>query len=236
MEDCVKSNSKYVGLSTNINNLGWDCFVKGQLLYSLITVLKPMFHWYKPHGSIKIWGTKFIRSLISLAHMQWLYRNCDVHYISDGLTLRQQNELTSKIKELMKTERTALLGRHWHYMNTNFNTHGLGPTIVCQVWVAIIEMAIKISKVAKGNFCMQESLWQLRTPLTLPTIQQTPLTTPINVCNTSPNPPPIYHAPVVTLRTCACHASSTKTLYAKTMHQPPLVNPTPPPYLVPHHP
>ncbi len=28
MEDC-KSNSKYVRLSTDINNLGWDCFVEG---------------------------------------------------------------------------------------------------------------------------------------------------------------------------------------------------------------
>jgi hypothetical protein len=69
-----------------------------------------MFRWYKPHGSIVIWGTKFIKSLISLTHKQWLYRNCDEHYISDGLTLRQHNKLTSKIKELMKTKCTALLG------------------------------------------------------------------------------------------------------------------------------
>jgi hypothetical protein len=29
MEDCIKSNSKYIHLSTDINNLGWDCFVEG---------------------------------------------------------------------------------------------------------------------------------------------------------------------------------------------------------------
>ncbi len=129
-----------------------------------------MFHWYKPSGSIKIWGTKFIKSLISLTHKQWLYRNCDVHYISNGLTLRQHNELTSKIKELMKTKRTALFGRHRHYMNTNFNILGCGPTIARQVWVANMEMAISIAKVAKGNFCTQETLQLMFTPLTLPTI------------------------------------------------------------------
>jgi hypothetical protein len=137
-----------------------------------------MFHWYKPCGSIEIWGTTFIKSLISLTHKQWLYRNCDVHYISNGSTSRQDKELTSKIKEHMKTKRTALLGQHRHYMNTNFNTHGCGPTIARQVWVVIMEMAISVAKVAKGNFCTQETLRQLRTPLTLPTIPHTPITTP----------------------------------------------------------
>ncbi len=122
MEDCVKSNSKYVRLSTDINNLGWDCFVEGQIPYSLITEIKPMFRWYKPHGSIKIWGYKFIKSLISLTHKQWLYRNCGVHYISNGLTSRQHDKLTSKIKELMKTKRTALLGQHRNY-TSQISTH-----------------------------------------------------------------------------------------------------------------
>ncbi len=170
MEDCIKPNLKYVRLSANIDNLGWDCFVEGQLPYSLITVIKPMFCWYKPCGSIKIWGIKFIKSLISLTHKQWLCRNCDVHYISNGLTLRQHEKLTSKIKELMKTNCTALLGRHQHYMNTNCNTLGCRPTIARQVWGTYMDMAVSIAKVAKGNFCTQETLRQLHTPLTLPMI------------------------------------------------------------------
>jgi hypothetical protein len=129
----------------------------------------------------------------------------------------------------MKTKRTALLGRHQHYMNTNFNSLGCRPTIACQVWVANMEMAISVAKVAKGNFCMQETLRQLRTPLTLPLIQHTPITTPINVCNTSLNPPPIYHALIITPRTCACHASSSKTPYSKPCTNHCLLTP-------PHHP
>ncbi len=137
MEDCIKSKSKYVRLSTNINNLGWDCFVDGWLPHSLITTIKPMFHRYKPSGSIEIWGTKFIKSLISLTHKQWLYRICDLHYISDGLTLRQHDKLTSKIKELMKTKCTALLGRHWHFHEHKFQhtwlpTYNCTPGVGCQ--------------------------------------------------------------------------------------------------------
>ncbi len=84
-----------------------------------------------------------------------------------------------------------------------------------QVWVANMEIAISVAKIAKGNFCMQETLRQLRTPLSLPTIHYPPITTTINVRNTSPNPPQIYYATIVIPRTCACHASSTKTPYSK---------------------
>jgi hypothetical protein len=40
----------------------------------------------------------------------------NVHYVSEGLTLRQHEELTTNIKILMKTKRSALFGRHQHYM------------------------------------------------------------------------------------------------------------------------
>jgi hypothetical protein len=112
MEEYTKPDSTYLYLSISIDNLGWDCFVEGQLPYSLITVIKPMFLCYKPHGFVERWGTKFIKSLINLTHQQWLYRNNDVHYVSEGLTLRQHKELTAKIKVLIKTKHSALLGQH----------------------------------------------------------------------------------------------------------------------------
>jgi hypothetical protein len=100
-------------------------------------------------------------------------------------------------------------------MNTDCNELGQGPTLACQVWIAYIEIAICVAKVAKENFCTQKTLWQLRTPLAPPTIHHTPITTLINVCNTSLNLPPIYHVPVITPRAHAYHASSSKTLYSK---------------------
>jgi hypothetical protein len=111
MEECTKPDSTCLHLSVSIDNLGWDCFVEGCLPYSLIAVIKPMFLCYKSRGSVKIWGTKFIKSLIGLTHTQWLYRNNNVHYVSEGLTLRQHKELTAKVKVLMKMKHSALLGR-----------------------------------------------------------------------------------------------------------------------------
>ncbi len=68
MAECTKPTSTYLLLAISIDKLGWDCFVEGRIPISLINVIKPMFHCYKPHGSIKIWGTKFIKGLIRLTH------------------------------------------------------------------------------------------------------------------------------------------------------------------------
>ncbi len=181
MEKCTKPGSTYLHLSVSINNLGWDCFVEGRLPYSLIAVIKPMFLRYKPRGSVEIWGIKFIKSLIGLTHKQWLYRNKDVHYVSEELRLRQHEELIAKVKVLMKTKRSALLGQHRYYMSTNFDELGRRPTLARQVWVAIMEMAISAAKVAKGRFCTHETLQQLHTPLALPPTQPSPPVTLSNV-------------------------------------------------------
>jgi hypothetical protein len=92
-------------------------------------------------------GSKFIKSLIDLTHKQWLFQNSDVHYVSEGLTANQHDELTTKIHELMKTNCNALLACHRHFMRINFNVLGSGPVLACQVWVAIMEMAVSVAKV-----------------------------------------------------------------------------------------
>jgi hypothetical protein len=62
----------------------------------------------------------------------------------------------------MKKE--SLLERHQHLMDMDFLQLGSGPTIMRQVWVANVEMAISVAKVARGNFCSQEVIKVLRTP------------------------------------------------------------------------
>jgi hypothetical protein len=49
-------------------------------------------------------------------------------------------------------------------MDVDFFKLGSGLTITRQVWVANIEMAISVAKVARGNFCLQEVIKALRTP------------------------------------------------------------------------
>ncbi len=117
-----------------------------------------------------------------------------MHYVSKGLTANQHEELTTKIRELMKTNCNALLARHRHFMRIDFTVLGSGPALACQVWVANMEMAISVAKVARGNFCTQETIRRLSTPHPIPTtriLQPNPTTnarTSINPAITPPHP------------------------------------------------
>jgi hypothetical protein len=61
-------------------------------------------------------------------------------------------------------KKRSLLERHQHLMDMDFFKLGSGQTITHQVWVANIEMAMSVAKVAQGNFCSQEVIKALRTP------------------------------------------------------------------------
>jgi hypothetical protein len=43
MVDCTHPTSKLLLISINIDNLRWDCFVQGQIPYSLFVSIKPMY-------------------------------------------------------------------------------------------------------------------------------------------------------------------------------------------------
>ncbi len=105
MADCTQRASEFWHLAISIDNLGWDCFIEGRIPISLINTIKLMLHRYKPRRSIKLWGCKLVKGLIGLTHKQWLFRNNEVHYVTDGLTMKQHEELTSKIKILLKTKK-----------------------------------------------------------------------------------------------------------------------------------
>jgi hypothetical protein len=200
MVDFTHPTSKFLPVSIDIDNLEWDCFVEGWILFSLIISIKLMFIRYNPHGSVEIWGAKFIKSLIGVTHKQWLYRNSDVHHVIDDLTALQHGELAAKIRQLMKTKRMALLARHRPYMKIDFAELRHGPMIARQVWVANMEMAICVAKVGKCNICTQESLHLLCTPIALPVIQKcspTPAAYGFSMDNSTPvNRHPPFLTPV----------------------------------------
>jgi hypothetical protein len=121
MGDCTHPNSIFSSISVDIDNLGWDYFVEGQIPQSLIIAIKSMYIRYNPRNLVDIWGSRLIKSLISLTHKQWLFRNSDVHYISKGLTAHQHDELTARICELMKTKHKIILPRHRHFIQIDFD-------------------------------------------------------------------------------------------------------------------
>ncbi len=165
MKNCTPLHSPYNHIASTIDKLGWDCFVEGRILQVLVYAVKPMLCRYIPRGSVELWGAKFIKSLISITHKQWLYRNSDVHHIIDGLSSWQQQELMARICELLETKKNSLLERHKNLMDVDFIKLGSGTTIAHQVWAANVEMAISVAKVVRGNFCTQETLLLLCTPL-----------------------------------------------------------------------
>jgi hypothetical protein len=112
MVDCTLPSSRFLPISIDIDNLGGDCFVEGRIPYSLISTIRPMLLRYNPRGLVEKWGANLIQSLLSLTHKQWFYCNSNVHYISEGLTALQHDELQAKISKLMKTKQSALLQRH----------------------------------------------------------------------------------------------------------------------------
>jgi hypothetical protein len=124
MGDCTHPNSIFSPISVDIDNLGWDCFVEGQIPLSLIIAIKPMYIQYNPRGLVDILGSRLINSLIGLTHKQWLFRNGDLHYISKGLTVHQHDDLTARICKLMKTKHKMLLPRHRHFIQIDFNQLG----------------------------------------------------------------------------------------------------------------
>jgi hypothetical protein len=164
MEDITHMHSHFSPVATAIDNLGWNCFIEGQIPCLLIKMVQPMLRRDNPRRSVDLWGSRFIKSLISITHKQWLYRNSDVHQESKGLNAKQHQELTSRIQELILMKKESLLERHQHLMDVDFVQLGSGPTITCQVWVANVEMAISIARVALGNFCSPEVIKVLHTP------------------------------------------------------------------------
>ncbi len=62
-----------------------------------------------PRGSVDLQGSRFIKSLLSITHKQWLYRNSDVHQESEGLNAKQHQELTSKIQEFISMNKKEFL-------------------------------------------------------------------------------------------------------------------------------
>ncbi len=107
----------------------------------LTSVRENMLTW-SPQKSVNLWGVKYITSLLSLTHKQWIYRNADVHHRIEGLTSSEHTELTSRIKELMSTIPKDLLPCHRHLLNQDFHHLGSTETLQRQIWVASMNLAL----------------------------------------------------------------------------------------------
>ncbi len=127
--------------------------------------------------------------------------------------MKQHEELTTKIKILLKTRHCTLLCRHRHYLSTDFEALGSSPTLARQVWVANMEMAISVAKIAKANFCSQDTLRQLNTASVTPKTQ--PHTTVPSIHSTIRYPLHATQSPTTTPGSLKHHIRINKLPYSR---------------------
>jgi hypothetical protein len=142
MESCTPPGSKYLRLARIQDWLGWDCFVEGCIPVLPIETVRPFLHDWSPQKSIVRWGVAFIKSLLSVTHKQWLFRNADVHHKIDGLTTHQHTLLNQCIHNLIRTSPNELLPIHCHLLQQDFAQLGNAETLQRQIWVASMESAL----------------------------------------------------------------------------------------------
>jgi hypothetical protein len=122
MESSTPPRSRYMALARIQDQLGWDCFVEEQILIFLVETVRPFLHDWSPRKSIMRWGVSFLKSLLSITHKQWLFRNSDVHHIIDGLMTHQHALLNQRMHNLIQTTPKELFPMHVIYSNKTLNS------------------------------------------------------------------------------------------------------------------
>jgi hypothetical protein len=141
MESRTPPGSRYMALARIQDQLGWDCFIKEQIPIFLIETVCPFLLNWSTQKSIMRWGVFLLKSLLSVTHKQWLFRNSDVHHIINGLTTHQHALLNQRIHDLIQTTPKELLPMHCHLLQQDFAQLGNVDTLQQQIWVASMESA-----------------------------------------------------------------------------------------------
>ncbi len=151
MESCVPLQSSYLQMSQSQDRLGWDCFVEGCISVLLLECIHPLFVQWTPQKSLEKWGAQFLKTLLNLTHKQWIFWNADVHYKIDGLTQEQHMEIFSRIQNLMEITLLDLLPCNCHLLKNNFHDLGNVEMIQQQIWIALMESALKAASPATAG-------------------------------------------------------------------------------------
>jgi hypothetical protein len=151
MESYVPLQSSYLQMSQSQDRLRWDCFVEGRISALLLECIRPLFVQWTPQKSLEKWGTQILKTLLNLTHKQWIFRNADVHYKINGLTQEQHMEIFSCIQSLMEITPLDLLPCHCHLLDNSFHNLGNAETIHQQIWIALMETALKAASRATAG-------------------------------------------------------------------------------------
>ena len=163
MQSLVGRHSRF-GLVAKIHDrLGWDNLVEGRLCSLWLQHREADIVRWNLRSTAESWATGLARRLLELTHRQWIYRNTEVHFVSEGgLTVRQHESLMSRVEEYASTDPADLLPEDRALLEVDFSLLGTGAAREKQYWVA--EMA---SAVAAADHVKQGSVQTLRSRYSL---------------------------------------------------------------------
>jgi len=162
MADIIEAEQEYIDFATIHDDLGWDNFVEGRISKSLVhlqTQYLSTIHTYVKSSS---WASGLIRQLLILTHQQWLYRNCTVHYKTDGRSLPQHKEILQKVTALLHTDEDMLLPEDQDLLHIDFAQLGKGPTIDQERWIASMNSALSAGRIHRARHGRRIRLPRLR--------------------------------------------------------------------------
>eukprot|EP00984_Skeletonema_dohrnii_P027046 scaffold16475_cov75-Skeletonema_dohrnii-CCMP3373.AAC.1 len=142
MADIIDPDPRFIAFAEIHDNLGWDNFVEGRISRRLVDLQAQYLSTIQTYVNPNSWGSGLIRQLLILTHQQWLYRNCTVHYKTDGRSLPQHKEILQKVTRLLRTDEDLLLPEDRDLLHIDFAQLGQGPTIDQERWIANMESAM----------------------------------------------------------------------------------------------
>jgi hypothetical protein len=114
------------------------------------------------HMSNPAVGPVDLCQLLILTHQQWLYRNCTVHYKTDGRSLPQRKEILQKVTALLHTDEDVLLPEDQDLLHIDFAQLGKGPTIDQERWIASMNSALSAGRMHRARHGRRIRLPRLR--------------------------------------------------------------------------
>ena len=89
--------------------------------------------------------------LLILTHQQWLYRNCTVHFKTNGRSLPQHKEILQKVTALLHADEDMLLPEDQDLLHIDFAQLGNGPTIDQERWIASMNSALSAGRIHRAR-------------------------------------------------------------------------------------
>jgi hypothetical protein len=147
MCDIAASFPQYSTIASDIDVLGWECFLEGRIPQSLVDYQKLCLRQCESFWKIRTWSSNCVQYLLNITHRQWLYRNARIYLRKlDGMTNDEHLEVIDLVKDMMLVDPADLLPCHRSLLRIDFEQLGEGSSIDRKLWLTKMHSAIAASQ------------------------------------------------------------------------------------------